>query len=114
MDWWCRAAQERGEEPGAGVVADAARVGVRLHDMDERLPRPRCPWRWGQDPGAPFALREVSHPSSLLVVKPGSQAKLFYIFFEEKSGWRSLNIFIESYIFFFEIFIESYITLAPT
>ncbi|XP_025794154.1 monooxygenase 2-like isoform X2 [Panicum hallii] len=26
--------------------------------MDERLPRPRCPRRWGQDPGAPFALRE--------------------------------------------------------
>ncbi|CAL4937696.1 unnamed protein product [Urochloa decumbens] len=39
----------RTEERGAGVVADAARVGVRVHDMDERLPRPRRPRRWGQD-----------------------------------------------------------------
>lgn len=75
--------QERGEEPGAGVVADAARVGVRVHDMDQRLPRTRCPRRWGQDPGAPSALREVS--TATLVedaVKPGGrrQARLISIF----------------------------------
>lgn len=56
-----RVVQERGEERGAGVVADAARVGVRVHDMDERLPRARRPWRWGQDQGAPCALPEVSN-----------------------------------------------------
>jgi hypothetical protein len=33
--------------------------------VDQRLPRPRCPRRWGQDPGAPFALRAVSQQSSL-------------------------------------------------
>jgi 2-polyprenyl-6-methoxyphenol hydroxylase-like FAD-dependent oxidoreductase len=56
----CRVVQERGEVPGAGVVAGAARVGVRVHHVDQRLPRPGCPRRRGQDPGAPFALRAVS------------------------------------------------------
>uniref|UniRef100_A0A453ISS7 FAD-binding domain-containing protein n=1 Tax=Aegilops tauschii subsp. strangulata TaxID=200361 RepID=A0A453ISS7_AEGTS len=38
-----RTAQERGEERGAGVVAGAAGVRVRHHDVAKRLPRARRP-----------------------------------------------------------------------